>query len=212
MDISKPLTLNNQTPLKEGALYPIKTFTEKPNKYMAKVLVDSGEFFWNSGVYISNAKHLIHEIKQHQSELYERLMEIPEAWGSKEEQSYVLDRYPYCPNISFDYGIMEHVEQAQMLLANPGWVDVGSWGALYAVSDKDLHENVILGATDSILDDSRHNMVMVDDPETLVVLQGVEGLMVVKNKDVLLVCKRGEEHKLKQVVPDAQGINDKYIK
>ncbi|MDO5035727.1 MAG: sugar phosphate nucleotidyltransferase [Porphyromonas sp.] len=200
---------NNQ--LQVGKIYPVKTFTEKPNKHMSKVLVDSGEFYWNSGIFVSKGRVILDELKQHITELYERLFTNQEVWGTPEEAAHVAEVYPYCPNISFDYAVMEQLEEAEMVLCDLGWTDLGSWSAIYALAEKDEERNATLGATQVLLNDSSNNLVMSTDPESLVVLQGVEDLIVVQNKGVLLVCRRGEELKLKQVVPDAQGLADKFV-
>lgn len=194
-----------------NGFFPVKTFIEKPNRHMAKVLVESGEFYWNSGIFVSKASVLLHQFQIHQTELYERLFANKEVWGTPQERAYVAEVYPYCPNISFDYGVMEHIEGTQMLLCDIGWTDLGSWSAIYELSEKDANENAQIGEAKVILNDSSRNLVMATNPETLVVLQGVSDMMVVQNNDVLLVCRRGDEQKLKQVVPDAQGLGDKFV-
>lgn len=197
--------------LKEGALYKVKTFIEKPNLEMARLLLDSGEFYWNAGLFVAQPQVIIKAFQQHSSEIYERLNAEPAKWGSAEEQAYVAEQYPYCPSISFDYAVMEKADNVMVLLADIGWTDVGTWTSTYNLAPKDQAGNAIIGQSRHLFRDSSDNLVVADDPELLVVLQGLSDVMVVKRDNVLLLCRRGDEHKLKQVVPEAQAIDDKYI-
>ena len=197
--------------LREGQLYPVKTFIEKPNLEMARLLIDSGEFYWNAGLFVARAEVLIAAFKKHSGEIYERLTASPEKWGSAEEAAYVAEQYPYCPSISFDYAVMEKADNVLVLLSDIGWTDVGTWTSTYNLAPKDHAGNAIIGQSKHLFRESENNLVVADDPELLVVLQGLSEVMVVQHDDVLLICKRGEEHKLKQVVPEAQAIDEKYI-
>ena len=196
---------------REGHFYPVKTFTEKPNKHMAKVLVDSGEFFWNSGIFIGQCHHLLHEIETNIPELSERLFKDDTVWNTPREATYIAEQYPYCPSISFDYAVMEKSQNAVMLLCDIGWADVGSWNTIYTLTPHDAHQNATVGDTPTIYNDSNSNLVVLDNPDTLVVLQGISDLIVVQKDGVLVICRKGEEQKLKQVIPEALNIDEKFI-
>lgn len=200
-----------ETEVKEGEFYEVKTFIEKPNRDMATVLVDSGEFYWNAGLFVAKASVISEAFRMYAYEIYERLNVEPRMWGTEEETEYVNTNYPYCPSIAFDYAVMEKASNLIILISDIGWADVGTWSSTYNLADKDGNGNALLGKSNQIFRDSNDNLVAVDDPEMLVVLQGVNDLLVVRRNNVLLVCRRGEEHKLKQIVPEAQGIDEKYI-
>lgn len=195
----------------EGRCQEVRTFIEKPNAEMARILVESGEFFWNAGIFVVQAKVVIDEVKEHAAEIAERLYSKPEVWGTGEEAEFVRETFPYCPNISFDYAVMEKSQRVVMLSADMGWSDVGTWSSAYQLTSKDDNANATVGEHKHFYNDSQGNLVVVDDPDKLVVLQGVRDMLVVQRDDVLLVCRRGDESKLKQVVPEVQILGDNYI-
>ncbi len=197
--------------LKVGEFYPVKTFTEKPNKHMCKVLVESGEFFWNSGLFFSRADYMTEAISTHLPEVADRLIVNAKAYGTSDEQAYVKEMYPYSQNISFDYGVMEKIDNVHTLLCDMGWADLGTWGAIYNIAAKDKQLNAPVGKADYLFNDSNGNLVVADKPETLVVLQGVSDLIVVQKDNVLMICRKGEEQKLKQVLVAAESISDRYV-
>lgn len=194
-----------------GEFYPVKTFTEKPNKHMCKVLVESGEFYWNSGLFFAGVRCMTTAIETHLPEVAERLFARPEVYATAQEQAYVEEVFPYSQNISFDYGVMEKADNVHMLLCDMGWADLGTWGAIYNLSARDKNQNAPIGKADFIFNDSNNNMVVVDKPDTLVLLQGMSDTVVVQHGNVLMICRRGEEHKLKQGLVEAASISDKYV-
>lgn len=190
--------------------YPVKTFIEKPNSEMARILMESGEFYWNAGLFVAKTKVLIGEIKKYATEIAERLFSNADIWGTSGEEEYVREVFPYCPNISFDYAVMEKSQKVLMLVADMGWTDVGTWSSTYQLTEKDANANATIGARQTIYNDSRSNLVVINDPEKLVVLQGIDSMLVVETDDVLLICRRGDEGKLRQVVAEANSLNEKY--
>lgn len=190
--------------------YPVKTFIEKPNSEMARILMESGEFYWNAGLFVAKTKVLIGEIKKYATEIAERLFINADIWGTSGEEEYVREVFPYCPNISFDYAVMEKSQKVLMLVADMGWTDVGTWSSTYQLTEKDANANATIGARQTIYNDSRSNLVVINDPEKLVVLQGIDSMLVVETDDVLLICRRGDEGKLRQVVAEANSLNEKY--
>lgn len=150
--------------------YPVKTFIEKPNSEMARILVDSGEFYWNSGIFVAKTSVLIDEIKHHVPEIAERLYADNAIWGGDGEETFVHDALPYCPNISFDYAVMEKSDKVLMLKADMGWTDVGTWSSMYQLTGKDHNANATIGTEQTIYNDSQGNLVVMKDPKKLVVL------------------------------------------
>lgn len=197
--------------LQEGCCQPVKTFIEKPNAEMARVLVESGEFYWNAGIFVAKTRVIIEEVKAHAKEIAERLYAKPEVWGTPEEYHFVQETFPYCPNISFDYAVMEKSQRVMMITADMGWTDVGTWSSTYRLTEKDANANASVGEHKHIYNDSQGNLVVTDTPDKLVVLQGIRDLLVIEKGDVLLVCRRGEESKLRQVIPEIRGLGDHYI-
>nr|WP_321775957.1 sugar phosphate nucleotidyltransferase [uncultured Porphyromonas sp.] len=191
--------------------YEVKTFTEKPNAEMAQVLMDSGEFFWNSGLFIARAKTFIDELKWHLPELTERLYAREDVWGTDEEEDYVRTVLPYSPNISFDYAVMEKAEHVTMLLSDAGWVDLGTWSAIHSMAEKDAQGNAVLGPGPKICNSCRNTLVVSEAPDRLIALEGMEDVVVIDHKDVLLVCKINDLDKIKQLIFDAGSIDRKFV-
>lgn len=194
-----------------GQPYEVKTFTEKPNREMAQVLMESGEFFWNSGLFIARADTFISELKAHLPELTERLYAQEEVWGTVEERDFVESVFPYSPNISFDYAVMEKAEQVTMLLSDAGWVDLGTWSTIQAMAEKDSSGNALLGGGAKICNACHNTLVVSDTPDQLVAVEGMSDTIVVSHKDVVLVCKRDSLDKIKQLIFDAGNIDKKYV-
>jgi mannose-1-phosphate guanylyltransferase len=121
-------------------------------------------------------------------------------YGTEDEPAFVSKAYGNCRNISIDYGIMEKAENVYVLVSNFGWSDLGTWGSLYEQLQKDEYQNSIVGKNVFIYESSG-TLVNVQD-DMLVVLQGLEDYIVVQNENILLICKREDEQKIKQYVTD----------
>ena len=197
--------------LRSGQFYPVKTFTEKPDRSMAKVLVESGEFFWNAGFFISKARHFIEELRQYFPELTERLCKNGDVWGTEGEQSYLEEVFPYLPSNSFDYAVMEKTKAVLMLLCDFGWTDLGSWNTIDRIIKHDKNHNAFVGTAKTLFNESANNLVFTDKEDTLVVLQGISDVLVVEKDNVLVVCRKGDELKLKQIMPDAQNLDKSFV-
>ncbi len=197
--------------LEAGRCYSVKAFTEKPDRSMAKVLVESGEFFWNAGFFIARATHFTEVIGRYFPELTELLYKKPEVWGTEEEMPFLEEIFPYLPSTSFDYAVMEKAQGVKMLLCDFGWTDLGSWTSIDKIIKHDKRYNAIVGKAKTIFNDSTHNLVFTDRDDHLVVLQGVSDMLVVEKDNILIICRKGDELKLKQVMPDAGNLDKRFV-
>ncbi|AKD03273.1 mannose-1-phosphate guanylyltransferase [Pontibacter korlensis] len=180
----------------------VKTFTEKPNLELAKMFLDSGDFVWNSGIFIWNVKSILKAFHQHLPEVTEVFEEGVTTLNTPQEQNFITRAYSHCRNVSIDYGIMEKVDNVYVLLADIGWSDLGTWNSLYTINDKDDNGNVIDG--DVILYDTK-DCIIKTPKERLVVLQGLEDYIVAEYDNVLMICKKTEEQKVKEFMADAKS-------
>lgn len=188
----------------------VKVFTEKPNIDLAKVFYESGEFLWNSGLFIWNAHTILEAFHTHLPEISNRFDKGLDAFGTDKEKAFIDENFPFCPNISIDYGLMEKASNVCVQAADFGWSDLGTWGSLYDISDKDENANVVLVAN-SLFFDSAENIVTLPAGK-LGVIQGLEGYIVAEANNVLLICKKDEEQRIKQFVTDAKlKYGDEYI-
>jgi mannose-1-phosphate guanylyltransferase len=126
-------------------LYKVKTFTEKPNEEMAKILVDSGEFYWNSGIFVASLESILDAFTVHLTELALKFEKGRKLLNSNSEEPFIKKTYSECQSISIDYGIMEKAKNVYVLTADFGWSDLGTWGSLYENKGKDLNGNSIEG-------------------------------------------------------------------
>lgn len=182
----------------------VKTFTEKPNLELAKVFMESGEFFWNSGMFVWNVNTILEAFSKYLPDISSRFDLGKEKFNTPEEKAFVNDNYPYCLNISIDYGIMEKASNVYMLCVDFGWADLGSWGSLFDIAHKDANNNAILKKNKAMLYESTGNVVALDDPERLVVIHGLDDCIVAEAGNVLLICKKEDEQRIKQFVADAK--------
>ncbi len=188
----------------------VKVFTEKPNLELAKVFFESGEFLWNSGIFIWNNKTILSALREHLPEITSRFDRGIDAFGTEKEKAFIDENFPFCPNISIDYGIMEKATNVYVQAADFGWSDLGTWGSLYEISEKDNDANASLIAN-TIFFDSAENVVTLPAGK-LAVIQGLEGYIVAEADGVLLICKKSEEQRIKQFVADVKlKYGEKYI-
>jgi mannose-1-phosphate guanylyltransferase len=182
----------------EDNIQKVKAFTEKPNYELAKVFFESGEFFWNSGIFIWKARTIIDAFGKYLPEMAAVLN--GDKYLTDSERTFINEQYPKCQSISIDYGIMEKADNAYMLVADFGWSDLGTWGSLYDLSDKDENSNATLKCK-SFFVESSNNLVSLTGNK-LAVIQGVDDCIIAESDDILLVCKKQEEQRIKQFVID----------
>jgi mannose-1-phosphate guanylyltransferase len=188
----------------------IKTFTEKPDVEMARFFLTSGDFYWNSGIFIWSAKSILKAFETHLPDIYAIFKEGEAVYNTPSESEFINNIYASCKNISVDYGIMEKAKNAYVLCANFGWSDLGTWGALYEHASKTLDGNHITGKN-VMLYNSKNNIINVPQ-DKLVVLQGLEGYIIVDSNNILLICPKEEEHEIKQFVNTVKvEKGEKYI-
>lgn len=184
----------------EGDLRKVKTFTEKPNLELAKVFVESGEFFWNAGIFLWNLQTIDQAFKNLLPEMAQTFEEGASVYGTEKEQAFINEVYPSCQNISIDYGIMEKAPNVNVLSAEFGWSDLGTWGSLYERSPKDKNGNATLKCQAAYYE-SENNIVTLPSGK-LAVLEGLNDYIVAESDDVLLICRKQNEQQIRQIVND----------
>ncbi len=194
----------------DSSIKKVRTFTEKPNLELAKKFLESGDFLWNSGIFIWSTKEILASFEQHLNEMFLTFEEGKELYLTDQEEAFIDQAYPSCKNISIDYGIMEKAENVHVIPSDFGWSDLGTWGSLYTHIEQDKAKNSIVGQN-VIVSNSNKNMVSVTG-DKLIVLQGIDDLIIVENDDVILICKKEEEQEIKQVVNSLRvDKGDQYI-
>ena len=181
-------------------IYPVKTFTEKPNLEMAKVFLESGDFLWNSGIFIWNLQTISEAFRYLLPEVADRFREGELLMGTDKEEDFIEEIFPKCPNISIDYGIMEKADNVFVLPSSFGWSDLGTWGSLYELSEKDENQNVSLHSR-ALFHEAEGNIVVLEKGKVAIV-QGVNDMIIAEQDGALLICKRAEEQRIKQFVEE----------
>lgn len=194
----------------EEDLFNVKTFTEKPNLEMARLFVDSGEFLWNSGMFLWNVQTIVSAFEQLMPDMAARFESGSHLYGTEGEKAFIDEHFPACQSISIDYGVMEKSSNVDVLRAEFGWSDVGTWGSLYDISEKNESGNVALKG--KLLDyDSQANVVSLPEGK-LAVIQGLNGYIVSESDNVLMICRMEDEQHIRQFVADAQlKYGDDYV-
>jgi mannose-1-phosphate guanylyltransferase len=186
-------TVGNFTP------YETLGFTEKPNVVTASTFLASGEYSWNSGMFIWRAEQALAEFKRQQPEMYADLMKIYEAVDTPDYEVRLEEIWSSIKKISIDYAIMEGAENLAVIPVDIGWNDIGSWSALFDVLKLDKFGNHFKGskASDKVILDTTNTLVY---SEKLTVTVGVDDLIVIETPDALLICHKDRAQDVKEVV------------
>ena len=180
----------------EDSIYKVLTFAEKPNYATAIRFIESGDFFWNSGMFIWHVDTILNEIDKYMPELADGLNQINPSIDTPKFRSTLTKVYGQLKSISVDYGIMEKSQNVYLIRGNFSWSDVGSWEEVYRLSSKDGDGNVVAGNYYS----QNSSDTYVYSPKKFVALIGVDNLMIIETKDSLLVCRRDQSQAVKNVV------------
>lgn len=192
------------------SLYKVKTFTEKPNRELAETFIASGDFLWNSGIFVWKLKDIIEAFRKHLPEMYELFISEQDAFNTPNEARTVEMIYPQCTNISIDFGIMEKASNVYVIPASFGWSDLGTWNNAWENMNKDYFENAVTGKK-VILFDTATSMIHTQN-DKLVVVQGLDDFIVVDTKDVLLICRKEKEQDIKDYLAEVKrNTGDKYL-
>ena len=184
----------------ESEVKQVKTFTEKPNETLAQQFIESGDFLWNSGIFIWSLQTLMKEMEVHMHDIYSTFDYGREFFGTAEEKEFVEKIYPTCNNESIDYDLMEKSTEVYVILSDFGWSDLGTWGSLYQLSQKDENQNAIYNKK-TITYESKNNLIRVPK-DKLAIVEGLEGYIVIDEGDSLLICKLENEQLIKAFVND----------
>lgn len=171
----------------------IKTFTEKPDRELAKVFISTGEFFWNAGIFLWKAETIRKEMEKHLPEVTGLFAGWENAIGSKIESEFIVRAYTDCINISIDYGVMEKTDRAWIYPVQFGWTDIGTWESLYTyMPGKDRHGNA-LDAEKTLIENTSNVMVVSPCRKKLVAIKGLEDYMIIDTDDVLMICPKDDK-------------------
>jgi len=183
-------------------VFPVKTFTEKPNLELAKTFMRSGDFLWNSGIFVWRVQTILQAFQQHLPEIGDAFRELRPHFGKPDEKESIRKAYSVVTNISIDYGVLEKADNVMVIPASFGWSDLGTWGSLYEKYHRDYLGNAVQG-TNVMIYDATNCMIMAPD-EKLVVLQGLDDFIVIDTPDALLICQKEKEQFIREIASDVK--------
>ncbi|MBQ3539640.1 MAG: mannose-1-phosphate guanylyltransferase [Bacteroidaceae bacterium] len=187
----------------DGIFYKARTFTEKPTYEFAKIFMDSGEFFWNSGIYIWSVQTIIETLSKLLPDMMAKFEQVFRELPNRDDRRRkIYESYTSFPNVSIDSAVMERADNVFVEVGEFGWADIGTWDSLYGTLPKDSNGNVVLHSH-TMMYDSRDNVIALPKGK-LAVIQDVEGLLIVDAGNVLMVCRKGSEGDIRKFLNDAR--------
>ena len=188
----------------------VKCFTEKPNQELAQTFIDCGEFFWNSGIFVWSVKAIVEAFEKYLPEHHALFYSKLNDYGTEREEAAIEQVFSVCKAISIDYGVMEKADNVYVRCGDFGWSDVGTWGSVYQLSEKDKDENAVVAEACYTYSTER---TFISLPKGKVaVVKGLKDYIVVDTPDALLICPRSEEQSIKNYIDDVRFNNgEKFI-
>ena len=183
--------------------FRVRQFVEKPDLETAKKYLASGDYLWNSGMFIWKASAVLKEIRERLPEMYKQLEAIERAIGTEQEEAAVNEAFGAMQSISIDYGVMEKAENVYVLPSSFGWDDVGSWLAVGRINPGNEAGNVIRGDVVTI----SSTRCIVEGGEKLIAMVGLEDTIIVDTKDALLVCAKDHAAEIRKVLETLKAVN-----
>lgn len=191
-------------PAKNNHVFKVKSFTEKPDREFATMFMESGEFYWNTGLFLSNVHYLMERlrkafpigaamIKEHRTGNY----------SIEKENAFVQEYFPYSPNLSLEYGLLDNYDNVYVMHGDFGWADLGMWHSIYESLSKGAGDNVVIGPK-VIMEDCKNNIVHLPS-DHLGIINGLDGYIVAEKGNVLLICKKEDSSALiRKYINEAQ--------
>jgi mannose-1-phosphate guanylyltransferase len=184
----------------QAGVYTVKEFCEKPDLATAESFLKSGDYAWNSGMFVWQANTLINAFEALAPDIHAIFEHIKHDLNTPNEQAAIDEWYPRTRSISIDFAIMEGAQNVYTVPSDFGWSDLGTWNSLHAESEKDAHNNVLHG-TDIHIYESQNSMIRVPN-DKLVVIKGLDDFIVIDEGDVLLICPKNREQEIKAITQD----------
>ncbi len=202
---------NTEQPVKGfNNLHKVKAFTEKPELTMARLFLESGDFYWNSGIFIWKAGTILAAFDKHLPDIYHVFNEGRNLFNTFSEDGFIKKAYSKCSSISVDYGIMEKADNVYVICTDLGWSDLGTWNSLYLHSDHDRNDNAVL-RSQVLAYNSEGNIISLPDKK-IAVVQGLDDYIIIDSGDVLLIVSREQEQNIKTYLDDVgKATGEEYL-
>ena len=182
--------------LRNSEIFRVESFREKPDLQTAQQYIQQNNYYWNAGIFVCNVNTIINAFRIYQPGISAIFESLTDAYGTEREQQLIDEKYAECENISVDYAIMEKAEEIFVFPADFGWSDLGTWGSLHTLSNKDAAGNALISKNVKTFETS--NCVINVEDGKQVVVQGLDGYIVAQRDGRLLICKLSEEQRIKE--------------
>ncbi|NNJ77023.1 MAG: mannose-1-phosphate guanylyltransferase/mannose-6-phosphate isomerase [Anderseniella sp.] len=177
--------------------YPVRRFVEKPDETQAAELLTEASTCWNAGIFLFNGQKMLAEMERYSPEILRAIENsLMDAEQSGKKLFPAMESFARAPKLSIDYAVMEHTNNAVVIPVDPGWSDLGSWGAMWEHGAQDISNNVLAG--DVLAVNSTGSLIQSSGP--MVAVAGVSDIVVVANKDAVLVAHRDDAQSVKSLV------------
>lgn len=175
-------------------VFKVQSFTEKPDRKFAQIFMDSDEFYWNTGLYLLNAKYGYERLNEKLPEVLSRYDEEEPVFSMEKENDFIRDNFPLYPNVSIEHAIIEKADNSFIMKCHFGWADIGTWHSIYESMQKKQDDNVVIDS--QVILDNCHNNVIKLSKDKIGVINGLEGYIIVEKDNVLLICKKEDSSAL----------------
>ncbi len=183
----------------ENQIYSVQAFSEKPDEQTARKYIESGQYFWNSGMFVWKAKTILRHLNQFLPESTEPLNKIKADWDGPNQQETLEEYFPKLPKISIDFAVMEKAPKVHAIRLDCRWLDLGSFAALADVIKSDENDNIVLAGRSELLD-CKNSILITEDKNHLVAAIGLENMVVAHSPDATLICPLNQAHRLKKLL------------
>ena len=180
------------------AAFRVTAFKEKPAELVAREYVQSGKYFWNSGMFVWKTQTILKQLQTHLPESYTGVTKIAAAWGTSDFTGILAEVYPTLPKISIDYAVMEKAPYVAMVPMPVNWLDVGNWNSVAATVSPDVSGNRAIGCSLATLDSSE--VLAVSEKKHLVATIGLKDMVIIHTPDATLICPANKTEQIKELV------------
>jgi len=195
----------------ENKIYTVEAFREKPDAKTAQEYVESGQYFWNSGMFVWKAKTILEQMARFLPESVEPLQKIKAAWEGPGQRQILQEWFLKLPKISIDYAVMEKADDVRAIELHCRWLDLGSFAALADFISSDEDNNIVVAGRSELVD-CKNNIIVTEDKGHLIAAIGLEDIVVAHTPDATLICCANQTQRLKELLEliEAHG-GEKYL-
>jgi mannose-1-phosphate guanylyltransferase len=203
------IEFSEQGDIMGGQVREVKHFREKPDREVAELFLKSGNYYWNSGIFIWKASTILHALEKFKPTLYGLFSPEHGFYNTDQEQYQVNRCFRDCEDISIDFAVMENARNVDVVLANFDWSDLGTWGSLYTHLEKDYNGNAVIG--DNVYMINSTNCIVNLPNNKLALIEGLDNHIVVESDNMLMILNKNDEQNLKKYMVPMQESSPSFF-